>query len=215
MPMTGIQSHIVGASQQKGEVTREAGSNPDDPLDVLVPAPHQPEAGTEIHQFEFTPNGGNGVSFSLALTIKPGHGGVNPATPHSSASARSHTNRGDRNMAEGQGQGRFGGYKQRAAEEFLADVDLFLDDNKDWGEISLLVAGGIDHRLFARIKAGEGFRIDSLERVAETMNKAEAGEILPETYRNKRRRAAGEGGDTSSGTASAPDDRKSSTPDDE
>lgn len=117
-------------------------------------------------------------------------------------------------MAGEHGKSRFGGYKDRVAEAFLADVELFLDENKEWGEISLLVAGGIDHRLFARIRAGEGFRIDSLERVAETMNKAEAGEILPETYRNKRRRAAGGDGDNP-GTASEPDDRKSSISDDE
>lgn len=214
MPMTGIHSQIIGPSQPKDQVTREPGSNPDDPLDVVVPAPNQIEEGTEIHQFEFKPNGGNGVTLSLALTIKPGHGGVNSATPDDLASARGHTKRGIREMAGQDGKPQYGGYKNRVAEAFLADLELFLDRNKDWGEISLLYAGKNDHRLIARIKQGEGFRIDSLERIAETMNLAERGEISPESYRNTRqRRASGEGGEPSS-DQSAPDDRQSNKSDD-
>lgn len=111
-------------------------------------------------------------------------------------------------MAGENGKPQYGGYKSRVAEMFLADLELFLDRNKDWGEISLLYAGQNDHRLIARIKAGEGFRIDSLERVAETMNKAERGELAPDSYRNTSRRKAAGGGESSSATEGGPDDRQ-------
>jgi hypothetical protein len=82
----------------------------------------------------------------------------------------------------------YGPYKVRVAQAFLADLDHFLSQDRRWGEMSLLKAAGMDHRFFARIKAGESFRIESLDTVASAMNKASRGELDPDEFRNIRSR---------------------------
>lgn len=82
----------------------------------------------------------------------------------------------------------YGPYKERVAAAFLADLNFFLSQDRRWGEMSLLKAAGMDHRFFARIKAGESFRIHSLDTVASAMNKASRGELNPEEFRNIRSR---------------------------
>lgn len=82
----------------------------------------------------------------------------------------------------------YGPYKSRVAQAFLADLDHFLSQDRRWGEMSLLKAAEMDHRFFARLKAGEGFRIESLDTVAAAMNKASRGELDPEKFRNIRSR---------------------------
>ncbi len=72
----------------------------------------------------------------------------------------------------------------RASEMVLADLDLFFSENPGWGEISLLKAGSQDHRLIARIKAGESFRTSTVDDLYETMNKAARGELKPDAFRN-------------------------------
>jgi hypothetical protein len=72
----------------------------------------------------------------------------------------------------------------RASEIVLADLDLFFSENPSWGEISLLKAGGQDHRLIARIKAGESFRTSTVDDLYATMNKAARGDLKPDAFRN-------------------------------
>jgi len=86
----------------------------------------------------------------------------------------------------------YGPYKARVAAAFLADLDHFLSQDRRWGEMSLLKAAEMDHRFFARLKAGESFRIESLDTVAAAMNKAAAGELNPEDFRNIRTKGSRE-----------------------
>ena len=64
----------------------------------------------------------------------------------------------------------YGGYKKQVVALFLKDVATFLAENDEWSETWLLRAAKLDHRLISRIRAGMGFRINSIERVAATMN---------------------------------------------
>lgn len=81
----------------------------------------------------------------------------------------------------------YGGYKRFIVDMFLKDLDHFLKAHPEWGEISLLKAAGMDHRLFNRIRAGEGFRIDTLDQIASTMNLVTIGAIDPSPYRNLKK----------------------------
>ena len=94
------------------------------------------------------------------------------------------------------GATRYGPYKGRLTESFLADLDHFLSSNRHWGEISLLKAVGMDHRFFARLRDGNSYRIDLLDAVAEAMNRATGGELQPDAFRNIRKPKADESAGT-------------------
>jgi hypothetical protein len=180
--------------QRENQVDRE------DPFDVELPVDSPPkyerreqgseEAGqepVEQHSLEITPALGNGLRLRLALTVIPHHPAANSATPSRAVSWGRVESGGGSVMVGPDGKPIWGGYKKRAAEQFLADLDIFLDRHKNWGAIALLKAGGNDHRILARIRSGEGFRIDTLEAIAETMNKVERGELDPDEFRNLSR----------------------------
>ena len=93
------------------------------------------------------------------------------------------------------GKPQYGGYKARAAEMFLADLQIFLDRNPKWGQISLLKAGQNDHRIIRRVEAVGSFRLDTLESIAETMCRIERGELNPDDFRNIRREDGEDGGE--------------------
>lgn len=96
---------------------------------------------------------------------------------------------------------RWGGYKDEAVAMFLTDLKTFLDSNPGWTEMLLLRAARADHRILARVRSGAGFRIRSIEDVAETMNRIERGEIdlasIQQEQRDSRRKG-GSGAETSS-----------------
>jgi len=73
-------------------------------------------------------------------------------------------------------------------EMVLANVDYFFSTQvgKEWGDISLLKAGKLNHRLISRIRNGEGFQTNSVDKLFDTMNRALRGELNPEEYRNYR-----------------------------
>jgi hypothetical protein len=83
-------------------------------------------------------------------------------------------------------------YSPRIADMILADVDDFLDRNPRWGEIALMKAAGLDHRLLSRVRAGSAYRIDTVDRLPDAMNRAARGELNPDDFRNIPKRDADE-----------------------
>lgn len=207
-PIIGFNSRTGGSAPTESAAPKKSG-NPSDPLNVLVPADNAQVEGTEEHVIEIAPQNANGLTISLALVVKPGHGGVNSATPEVNWDTRGTGWRIEGPTMDADGKPQYGGYKPRAAEMFLADLQMFLDRNPKWGQIALLKAGNNDHRIITRVEAGESYRLDTLESIAETMNKAERGELNPDDFRNLRRDKGGnEDGVESSSQGRPTNDRK-------
>lgn len=206
MPIIDFSSKTgTAASPGEGPKGQHEG-DPSDPLDVMIPA-EALHPGAEEYRIEIAPLNANGMTIALALKVKPGIVGGNPAT--SRDGDRGVLARNEERTMAADGKANYGGYRARTADMFLADVDLFLDRNPTWGEISLLRAGGNDHRIIAKVKAGDGFRITTLEDIAETMNKAERGELNPDEFRNTSAQAAARSAARSESEGSGPSNPKS------
>lgn len=75
------------------------------------------------------------------------------------------------------------------AQRWVTDrLEDFLALKPEWTETSLLTAAKMDHRFFARIRAGESFTTEKVFQVFDTANKIIRGEIPLEAGRTQRKR---------------------------
>lgn len=73
------------------------------------------------------------------------------------------------------------------AQRWVMDrLEEFLALNPEWSETALLNAAGMDHRFFARIRAGESFTTQKVFEVFDTANKIMRGEIARDQGKYKR-----------------------------
>jgi hypothetical protein len=188
MPITHFASDFVpgGFAEPAPFGTRTAVASGNFPMQGLSPRGlhcSEVRASTESHTLELSPAGQPDIKIRLALSID---------SQQSGAATQSVAGNLETRLTMQDGTVRYGPYRDRFAEVVLADVDDFLERHKAWGEISLLKAGDLDHRLLARLRDGDNFRVDTLDRLAETMTRASAGQLNADDFRNIVRTEEGE-----------------------
>lgn len=178
MAITSIQS---SARPSDNNEKKDVGGGRRRRFDAVVPAPERPlhERPTEEHTIEVRADSLPNTIIRVALQINPGHVAEQAAIP---TLARSQAIESTRDMQTDE----LKPFTPRAAELVLSEVDHFLSQHRNWGEISLLKAGKLDHRLIARIRAGESFRTGTVDQLYDAMNKARRGELKPDEFRNTR-----------------------------
>jgi hypothetical protein len=179
-------------AQPKGDLTMAATQTKSVPttrseLQRRIPLP--PSAiGAEEHTLELNPSGLPGVSIRLALQINTRQSGLvtEQAIPHVEQGASTQPTLSMVTMDDGQQQ--FKPLTPYVRELVLSNLDYFFETpvGRQWGDISLLKAGRLNHRLISRIRKDDGFQTKSIDTLFETMNKALRGELNPEDYRNYR-----------------------------
>ena len=200
MPITNMSSNYHSADGLKPNDAanrRSARRQLDKDLPIPSEGPHQ--NSVEEHTLELQHASLPNTVIRVALQINPRQGDL-PAAQASQGNASDRSNESTKFMTD-DGIEQFHPFTPRAREMVLAELDYFLgtDVGRNWGEIALLKAGGIDHRLVARIRNNESFRTGSIDDLFTTINKALRGELNPEEFRNtKRTREAAASSDQSS-----------------
>jgi hypothetical protein len=157
------------------------------PLEQRIPLPLS-SIGQEEHTLELKPSGLPGVSIRLALQINTRHSELvtDAAIPQIEQGSSTQPTLSMVTMEDGQTQ--FKPLTPYVRELVLSNLDYFFETpvGRQWGDISLLKAGGLNHRLISRIRKDDGFQTKSVDVLFDTMNRALRGELNPEDYRNYR-----------------------------